>query len=54
VSSEFWATLQQFDFTGAGAAERVVTALPLLLALFAWLIASAVLLRAGARKVEAL
>jgi hypothetical protein len=28
--------------------------LPLLLALLAWLIASALLLRAGARKVEAL
>ena len=54
VSSEFWTTLQQFDFAGTGAAERVRSALPLLLALFAWLSASALLLRAGARKVQAL
>jgi len=54
ISSEFWATLQQFDFAGAAAAERVRTALPLLLALLAWLVLSALLLRHAAGKVEAL
>lgn len=54
VSSEFWATLQDFDFAGASAAERVRAALPLLLGLLAWLLVSGALLRLAARKVEAL
>lgn len=54
VSSEFWASLQAFDFPGAAAAERARTALPLLFALLAWLLASGLLLRTAARKVEAL
>ncbi len=54
VSSDFWASLQAFDFRGASAGERVRSALPLLLSLLAWLLVSALLLRLAARKVQAL
>lgn len=54
ISSAFWSTLQQFEFVGATAGERVRTALPLLLVLLSWLLASALLLWHAARRVEAL
>ena len=54
VSNEFWSNLQTFDFTGAPPVERASRALPLLLALFAWLLLSGLLLRAAVRKVEVL
>lgn len=54
VSSEFWSNLQTFTFTGAPPVERARRALPLLLALFAWLLLNGLLLRAAVRKVEVL